>query len=106
MSLAVSQTPRSSCCPNAGGCQGTSQAHSNVAASAFSLDRCSRSEGELVAALVALGTCSGAAQERRQQGLLGMQTVFGLIKDAAVAAFHGARADLQAAVGRQAVQHD
>ena len=49
---------------------------------------------------------ASAPQQCRQQGLLGVQAVLGLIKDAAGAAFHGPGADLQAAVGGQAVQHD
>ena len=53
------------------------------------------------------GTAKGSgAQEGGQQGLLGMQAIFSLVKHPAGRAFDRAGADLFAPVGRQAVQHD
>ena len=46
------------------------------------------------------------SQQGRQQGLLHVHSVLGLIKYAALVAFNHGGADLLAAVGRQAVQHD
>ena len=45
-------------------------------------------------------------EQGSQQGLLGMQTILGLIEDAAGGPFHHTCTDLFAAVGRKAVEND